>query len=67
MLGRKVEYFCYPNGERDPEARAVVADTSEAAVTTVPGTVGVGADVLDLPRIGVCRTRAEMAWRLARP
>lgn len=66
-LGREVEFFCYPNGERDARARVVVADTYRAAVTTVPGTVGVGADVLNLPRIGVCPTVAETAWRLVRP
>ena len=67
VLGREVEFFCYPNGERDARARELVAETYRAAVTTVPGTIAVGADVLNLPRIGACNTRAEMAWRLARP
>ena len=67
VLGREVEFFCYPNGERDARARALVAEAYRAAVTTVPGTVSVGADVLDLPRIGVSTRRSTMAWRLARP
>lgn len=67
VLGREVEFFCYPNGERDARARGLVEETYRVAVTTVPGTVTVGADVLNLPRIGVSTTRATMAWRMARP
>ena len=67
VLRREVEFFCYPNGERDARARALVADTYRAAVTTVPGTVTVGADLQGLPRIGVSPARPTLAWRLARP
>ena len=67
VLRRKVEFFCYPNGERDERAHALVRETYRAAVTTRPGTVSVGAHLHSLPRIGVCTKRSTMAWRLARP
>lgn len=66
ILGREVAHFCYPNGAEDPRVRAVVADAYEVAVTTRPGTIGVGADVHRLPRIAVSDTPATMAWRLTR-
>lgn len=67
VLGRQVEFFCYPNGEQDARVRELVLETYRAAVTTVPGTVGVGAAPHRLPRIGVEPNRATTAWRLARP
>jgi len=66
VLGREVAQFCYPNGAEDPRVRQVVADAYRIAVTTQPGTIGVGADAHRLPRIAVSHTPATMAWRLTR-
>jgi len=57
QLCRAVDHFCYPNGSlRDFNASAVQAVRAagyRTAVTTVPGTISVSAELLRLPRIGV--------------
>ena len=66
-LGRKVEYFCYPNGVFNP---AVVEQTRRvytAAVTAESGFVTPGTDRHCLPRIGSPESLPLLAWRMHRP
>ena len=65
-LGRKVELFCYPNGDNDARAHAVVRENYEAAVTTVPGAVSDRDDIHLLPRIPAGETRGLFVRRLHR-
>jgi peptidoglycan/xylan/chitin deacetylase (PgdA/CDA1 family) len=66
-LGRPVEHFCYPNGDRDPRVVQLVRHTYSSAVTVLSGFVRRGADPFLLPRIPMPRNLAALAWRLHKP
>jgi peptidoglycan/xylan/chitin deacetylase (PgdA/CDA1 family) len=66
-LGRKVLYFCYPNGALNPAVVDRVRKTYDAAVTTKPGFVVASCDRLALPRIGIADNLPLVAWRMHRP
>jgi peptidoglycan/xylan/chitin deacetylase (PgdA/CDA1 family) len=54
ILGYPVTSFSYPYGSRDDETVSLVREAGFAcACSTVPGTVGHGADPLQLPRVQV--------------
>ncbi len=53
-LGRAVEHFCYPNGDRDDVSEAIVKSSGFAtAVVTESGLNGTGADPYRLKRLSV--------------
>jgi peptidoglycan/xylan/chitin deacetylase (PgdA/CDA1 family) len=66
-LARPVEYFCYPNGDFNPQVSALARVNYTAAVTTQPGFVKPGADLHQLPRLNCCDSLPHFAWRLHRP
>lgn len=66
-LGRPVEFFCYPNGDFNPQVTQLARVTYTAAVTTQPGFVRTGADPHQLPRLNCCDSLAHFTWRLHRP
>lgn len=51
--GCRVEIFCYPNGDRTPEAEALVRQHYQAACTTTSGWNASGCDPYALRRISV--------------
>jgi len=52
ILGRKVNAFCYPNGDYDKRISSAVRDAGySCAVTVEPGLNGSGADVFTLKRV----------------
>ena len=67
FLDQPVEFFCYPDGGEDERVRRVAASHYRAAVTTLPATVPLDADLHRLPRIGAAARPAEFAWRMYRP
>jgi peptidoglycan/xylan/chitin deacetylase (PgdA/CDA1 family) len=66
-LGRPVEFFCYPNGDFNPQVATLARVNYTAAVTTQPGFVKLGADLHQLPRLNCCHALPHFAWRLHRP
>ena len=66
-LGRPVEFFCYPNGDFNPQVSQLARVTYTAAVTTQPGFVKADADPHKLPRLNCSATLSHFAWRLHRP
>lgn len=66
-LCRPVEFFCYPNGDFNPQVTALARLTYAAAVTTQPGFVKPGAELHQLPRLNCCASLPHFAWRLHRP
>jgi peptidoglycan/xylan/chitin deacetylase (PgdA/CDA1 family) len=56
-IGRKIRYFCYPNGQRgdyrSSQIRQVEDARYDAAVAAWPGMVSRASGLYDLPRIGV--------------
>lgn len=66
-LARPVEYFCYPNGDFNPQVSALTRVNYTAAVTTQPGFVKPGEDLHQLPRLNCCDSLPHFAWRLHRP
>jgi len=66
-LGRAVEFFCYPNGDFNPQVSTLARVNYTAAVTTQPGFVKPGADLHQLPRLNCCDSLPHFAWRLHRP
>ncbi len=66
-LTRPVEFFCYPNGDFNPQVTQLTRLNYTAAVTTQPGFVKPGADLHQLPRLNCCATLPHFAWRLHRP
>jgi len=56
-IGRKIRYFCYPNGQpgdyRSSQVRQVQNAGYDAAVAACPGMVNRKSDLCELPRIGV--------------
>lgn len=66
-LGRPVEFFCYPNGDFNPQVAALARVNYTAAVSTQPGFVKPGADLHQLPRLNCCHSLPHFAWRLHRP
>lgn len=67
VLGRRVDFFCYPNGAEDERVRSYVMSAYRAAVTTESGTVRTGDDPFRLARISVSPNPATLAWRFHRP
>lgn len=66
-LSRPVEYFCYPNGDFNPQVAELTRVTYTAAVTTQPGFIETGADYHQLPRLNCCASLPHFAWRMHRP
>lgn len=66
-LARPVEFFCYPNGDFNPQVTQLARVTYTAAVTTQPGFVRADADPHQLPRLNCCDSLPHFAWRLHRP
>lgn len=66
-LQRKIEYFCYPNGEGDHAAKKLVARTSLAAVTAEPRLLSPQDPLEALPRIPGGDNLALLAWRFHTP
>lgn len=66
-LRQPVHHFCYPNGDFDEEALAIVRDTYQSAVTTRLDIVHADNDVHLLPRLPTCGSASYLAWRLFRP
>ncbi len=67
QLARPVEFFCYPNGDFNPQVATLARVNYTAAVTTQPGFVKPGADLHQLPRLNCCHSLPHFAWRLHRP
>ena len=69
-LRRPSRWFCFPKGSYNAEARAIVSEYYEGAVTVHNGWVSRGDDTYTLRRIGihddVSSTQSLFAWRLAR-
>jgi peptidoglycan/xylan/chitin deacetylase (PgdA/CDA1 family) len=66
MLGRPVDYFCYPNGDFDAAAHAHVRATYAAAVSTRAGAVeSHGYDRHALPRLAVAPGLPSLALQMA--
>jgi len=63
-LGRRVELFCYPNGDVDENALELARRTYRLAVTVVPEAVRSGSDPLLLPRVAAPRGVLRLAWQL---
>jgi peptidoglycan/xylan/chitin deacetylase (PgdA/CDA1 family) len=63
-LGLKVRHFCYPNGRREDYNAAAIGSVRaagyETAVTTQGGLVKMGADPLQLNRLGVDPEQPEL-------
>jgi peptidoglycan/xylan/chitin deacetylase (PgdA/CDA1 family) len=66
-LGRPVEFFCYPNGDYNPQVTQLARLNYTAAVTTQPGFIKADADLHQLPRLNCCDSLPHFAWRLHRP
>jgi len=67
LVGRKVPFFCYPDGAVNERVGRAVAAHYRAAVTTEAAVISPGSDPLRLPRIGAGSRLAELAWRMFRP
>ncbi len=66
MLGRKVEHFCYPNGDFDAAADARVRATYASALSTRVGLVPpLAPDRHALPRLAVPDDVSSLALRMA--
>lgn len=65
-LERQVEFFCYPNGDNDSRAQALVRANYAAAVTTMPRAVSGHDDLCLLPRIPAGESAGLFLWRLHR-
>lgn len=66
MLGRKVEHFCYPNGDFDAAADARVRATYASALSTRVGVVpSLAPDRHALPRLAVPNDVSSLALRMA--
>lgn len=65
-LSPPLELFCYPNGDNDSRAHALVRTHYDAAGTTVPGAVSEGDDICLLPRIPAGETGGLFVRRLYR-
>jgi peptidoglycan/xylan/chitin deacetylase (PgdA/CDA1 family) len=63
-LGRRVELFCYPNGDVSSTALALARRTYRVAVTAAPGPVQAGCDPLLLPRRAAPRGLLRLAWQI---
>lgn len=66
-LQRKIEYFCYPNGEGEEAAGKLVAQTYRAAVTAEPRLLSPQDPLEALPRIPGGDNLALLAWRFHTP
>lgn len=66
-LQRRVEYFCYPNGNYDDKIVSAVRKTYTAAIAVESKTVTAGEDLYRLPRISAAADPEMLAWRLHRP
>ncbi len=66
-LGRRVDWFCYPNGSTDERVRKVARSIYRAAVTTEEGMVSAEVDPIAIPRIPVTSHLPLLAWRMHRP
>ena len=63
-LGRRVELFCYPNGDVDARSLEIARRTYRIAVTASPGAVAPRCDPLLLPRLAAPRGLLRLAWRV---
>lgn len=61
---RRVELFCYPNGDVDARALEIARRTYRVAVTVSPGAVPPRCDPLLLPRLAAPRGLLRLAWRI---
>lgn len=66
-LCRKVSHFCYPDGAYNAPVMRCVGKHFELAVTTKEGWVPPQPSVLELPRIPIADSLADLAWRMQRP
>jgi len=64
-LNRKIEHFCYPNGSFNQEVLPFVKKYYSSAVTTRPGAVRQGDNLLLLNRVHVDFDLARFSWELA--
>jgi len=64
-LQRPVDQFCYPNGSHNPGVVTAARRHYRVAVTTEPGFVRGGEDLLQLPRLGIV-PQPLLSWRLHR-
>jgi peptidoglycan/xylan/chitin deacetylase (PgdA/CDA1 family) len=63
-LGRRVELFCYPNGDVDARSLELARRSYRIAVTASPGVVTPRCDPLLLPRLAAPRGLLRLAWRV---
>lgn len=67
MLDRRVDYFCYPNGDFDAAALAAVRAEHAAAVSTREGVIdGAIPSLFELPRLSMSTTVPMVAMQMAR-
>jgi peptidoglycan/xylan/chitin deacetylase (PgdA/CDA1 family) len=66
MVGRPVDYFCYPNGDSDAAAVAAVRAVYRAALSTREGVVDASAPRFELPRLSMQTTVPTVAMQMAR-
>jgi len=66
-LGRKVDYFCYPNGAKNDFVVKCVRKSYRAAVSTECNVLTPINSLFNLPRIPSAETIELLAWRLHRP
>jgi peptidoglycan/xylan/chitin deacetylase (PgdA/CDA1 family) len=66
-LNRRVEFFCYPNGDVNEKIRNLVARHYRAAVSTAEGMIRPGDDPFLLKRIPAASEIPYLVWRLYRP
>ncbi|MBN8727176.1 MAG: polysaccharide deacetylase family protein [Xanthomonadales bacterium] len=66
MLGRPIDYFCYPNGDFDAAAVAAVRGEHRAAVSTREGVLDGTGSLFELPRLSMQTTLPTVAMQMAR-
>lgn len=67
MLDRRVDYFCYPNGDFDAAAVAAVRAEHAAAVSTREGVIDdTVPSLFELPRLSMSTTVPMVAMQMAR-
>ncbi len=65
-LGRKVDWFCYPNGASDARAQQAVAKVYRGAVTTRKARLAHSVDPRAIPRLAMEAPCSLLAWRMLR-
>ena len=67
MIGRRVRYFAYPNGDYNEAVKRIVAHHYDAALSVNEGFVTLGSDLMALNRVAAKDDLVRFKWSLVRP